>query len=359
MAIDFPQPEYGDSTRVYATVRLIGESLDPDAVTQVLGIFPCSTLTGDERPSLQPGWFLSSEGSVDSAELGRHIEYLTNQLLPVRDHFIAVCAKYEIRPSLFCFAHNPSSASIGLDADALKDLTSLRLNYEVDLYISDPTTKGYRHVREHRQRLIHRLNSSVRRPGMWGDLQASTDIRDLAFIDFTEGKLESMGTRLVERGWWSENGFRGALQGAFGNVPCIESIQQAPLVEIGLELGWIELDHQVERAEYWRLANGAASWLNDTQRTSEDVELEYGAPSLRVGGRWEASLGYGTDDSALPMIWFDADREGNIRSLRSAGDTILEEFIFGQPSSFDAAVAARNVNARRGAPNPFLWNKGS
>jgi len=353
MGVDFSQPEYNESTQVHAGIRLIGEAVEPDAITLALGIPPSRILTGDERPSQQPGWFLNTAGRVDSTELRDHIRHLTDQLLPVRDQFIAACTRHHVEPSLFCFASNPTSASIGLDADTIESLAALGLDYEVDLYVSDPTAEGHCHIREHRQRLIERLNASVRRPEMYGSHQAETDLRDLAFIDRSEQRLESLGAKLAERGWWSSTGFVGALEQTFGDLPCARSIRQAPIVEVGLELGWIELDRQLARADYWRLANHSLGWLESQPRSSQAAESEFGSPSIRIGGRWEASLGFATDDFTLPLIWFDVGREGEIVSLRRAGDTILQEFIAGQPSGFDAGSAASNISARKHASNPF------
>ncbi len=359
MAVEFPQPEYRDSTRVYAGIRLIGESVEPDAITRALGISPSRTLTGDERPSQQPGWLLNTEGALDSAELRDHIRYLADQLLPVREEFVAACTRHQVEPSLFCFASNPTSASIGLDADTIESLAALGLDYEVDLYISDPAAEGHCHIREHRQRLIDRFNSSVRRPAMFGSHQAETDLRDLAFINRAERTLESLGAKLVERGWWSSTGFQGALEQTFGNLACAKSIGQAPIVEVSLALGWMELDRYLERDEYWRLVNTSSRWLDIQPRSSDQVEAEYGSPSIRIGGQWEASLGFGTDDPTLPLVWFDVHRNGKIASLRRAGDTILEEFIVGLPEVFDAAAATSNVDARKNAPNPFRQGEGS
>jgi len=259
MAVDFPQPEYRDSTRVHAGIRLIGESVEPDAITRALGISPSHTLIGDERPSQQAGWL---------------------------------------------------------------------------------------------------LNSSVRRPGMFGSHQAETDLSDLAFIDRAERTLESLGAKLVERGWWSSTGFQGALEQTFGNLDCAKSIGQAPIVEVSLALGWMELDRYLERDEYWRLANTSPHWLDERLRSSDDLEAEFGPPSIRIGGQWEASLGFGADDATLPLVWFDVRRNGEIASLRRASDTILDEFIVGRPEGFDAAAAASSVDARQTASNPFRRGKG-
>lgn len=352
MGSDFPQTHYRESTRVYAGVRLVGESVDPDAISSALGLVPSGTVTGDERPSQQPAWFLNSEESVASAELCDHIRYITDQLLPVRQQFVDVCAAYNVEPNLFCFASDPTSASLGLDANTIKDLAALGLDYEITLDISEPAAGGHRHIRDHRQRLLERLNSCARRPRMYGDLQAQTDIQDLAFIDRVEQQLESLGARLVKRGWWSETGFQGALTQTFGNVPHIGNIGQSPIVEIGLELGWIELDRQLEQAEYWRLTNTSLDWLDERPRSSGDLEAEYGPPSIKIGG-WEVSLGFGTEDAAVPLVWFDVSSEDNVTSLRCAGDSVLDEFIFGRPSTFDPVAATASVKARSNAPNPF------
>lgn len=262
-------------------------------------------------------------------------------------------AAYEVQPSLFCFASNPTSVSIGLESDIIEALAALGLDYEVDLYISDPAAAGHRHVRQLRQRLIDRFNSSVRRPGMYGSLQAETDIRDLAFIDRAERELESLGAKLRERGWLSATGFRGAVELTFGDLVGAESIGQAPLVEVGLKLGWLELDRVLERNEYWRLVNDSPGWLGTQQRTSGELEAEYGTPSIKIGGNGRASLGFGTNDPTLPLVWLDVGGEGRIASLRRSGDTILDEFVIGRPLTFDAVAAARSVEASRNASNPF------
>jgi hypothetical protein len=74
----------------HATFRLLGDALDPEEVTRLLGIKPSfarrkgEKYGNPERPVMSRTgiWALESEKSIMSAELGSHLELLLSQLVP-------------------------------------------------------------------------------------------------------------------------------------------------------------------------------------------------------------------------------------------------------------------------------------
>lgn len=89
------QPEYTDDygtcARTYATFCVFHDALAPDAVSEELGIEPTRTQKRgavDDPQAQDPfiyttgGWFLSSEGAVESRDARRHIDWLLDRLEP-------------------------------------------------------------------------------------------------------------------------------------------------------------------------------------------------------------------------------------------------------------------------------------
>jgi hypothetical protein len=81
----------GNCRETYATFRLYGRDLVPDAITVGTGISPSGTqLRGDRRKGIyRPAdvgmWKLTSRGHVESTDLETHIVWLLDLLEPVRD----------------------------------------------------------------------------------------------------------------------------------------------------------------------------------------------------------------------------------------------------------------------------------
>lgn len=82
---------YATCERTLATLRIYGHDLDPSQITNRLGIEPTRSQRGGEvftnsigqqRIANLGGWFLSSEGQVDSRDLRRHLDWLLNLLGP-------------------------------------------------------------------------------------------------------------------------------------------------------------------------------------------------------------------------------------------------------------------------------------
>jgi hypothetical protein len=83
--------EYATCAGTYATLRIYPERLDPVEVTARLGISPSSWQRrgeirnpGSKRqvPASIHGWFLTSEGVVESRDIRRHLDWLIAQVGP-------------------------------------------------------------------------------------------------------------------------------------------------------------------------------------------------------------------------------------------------------------------------------------
>jgi hypothetical protein len=83
---------YRTCERTRAMLKIYGKNLDPAAVTSALRLDPSGTQRmGDvrtgaggiqSRPCPVGGWFLSSEGAVESKDVRRHLDWLLAHLLP-------------------------------------------------------------------------------------------------------------------------------------------------------------------------------------------------------------------------------------------------------------------------------------
>src|SRR5690349_14749451 len=86
-------PDYNDDYatchRTYATLVIVHLDLDPEGVTQELGLQPTRAYRrGDirnphgSRPYVYPrgGWQLTSEGAVQSRDVRRHIDWLLDRV---------------------------------------------------------------------------------------------------------------------------------------------------------------------------------------------------------------------------------------------------------------------------------------
>lgn len=103
--------ENGNCLMAHATFRVVGEELDPDAVSAALNLIPSHSLRRDQfvptatevRRQETGVWLLKSESKVASTSLERHLVYLLDQVEP------GVAALDELRRSqavtidFFCF----------------------------------------------------------------------------------------------------------------------------------------------------------------------------------------------------------------------------------------------------------------
>jgi hypothetical protein len=87
--------DYPTCERTYATLRIYPELLDPSEVIARLGIEPSAWQRRGEarkpggRPANLHGWFLSSDGVVESRDVRRHLDWLLSAIVPRAD---VICA---------------------------------------------------------------------------------------------------------------------------------------------------------------------------------------------------------------------------------------------------------------------------
>jgi hypothetical protein len=81
--------DYGTCARTYATFRILHDNLDPDSVSNDLGLQPTEKWKrgitpdlNDRPPATTGGWFLTSKTAVQSRDARRHIDWLLNQMEP-------------------------------------------------------------------------------------------------------------------------------------------------------------------------------------------------------------------------------------------------------------------------------------
>ncbi|WP_407659544.1 DUF4279 domain-containing protein [Massilia endophytica] len=78
---DFPTCE-----QTYAVLRIFSDSIDPGAITELLGIQASSCFEKGESQDGRGtkrrahGWFLSSEDAVDSRDTRRHVDWIVSRI---------------------------------------------------------------------------------------------------------------------------------------------------------------------------------------------------------------------------------------------------------------------------------------
>ncbi len=71
--------DYSTCSSTFATLRIYSQTVRADEITDALGVQPTRTLSPGEKSKLH-GWFLSSEGRVQSRDLRRHLDWVLDQL---------------------------------------------------------------------------------------------------------------------------------------------------------------------------------------------------------------------------------------------------------------------------------------
>jgi Domain of unknown function (DUF4279) len=134
---------YGSCERTFATVRIYPGDIDPSEVTERLGIEPSKWQRRGEvvqRGRFPPrvvslnGWFLRSEGHVESRDSRRHIDWLLDRLTPkaeaVRSLQDAGC-----RMDVSCFwASRQGQGGPTVSPQQMKRLSDLNIELWFDFY---------------------------------------------------------------------------------------------------------------------------------------------------------------------------------------------------------------------------------
>ncbi|WP_327176392.1 hypothetical protein OG599_14525 [Streptomyces sp. NBC_01335] len=158
-----------------------------------------------------------------------------------------------------------------------------------------------------RAHFVDRLNSVLRRPGMWGDeMILRVMCQDLLYVEGRPGLWHQQQTAWEVSGAWSVNGAKGAFARhlhADGPADAVVSLYG----EFAHRAGWLRAVRVLDAGEYARLRATAPEWVGREDRGWSDVAAEFGPPSVRFGGsnpRFGKTLGYVTADPADPMVCF-------------------------------------------------------
>ena len=122
-------------TRAWATLRIWGAGLDPDSVTSRLRITPSNSYkAGDhhgkhDRLIWKEGhWDFTSEGAVESTDLGLHIEWLLDRIEPVRKQLEEITEQPGVKADIFCFWETERvNSGFDLAPSLMGRIASLRL----------------------------------------------------------------------------------------------------------------------------------------------------------------------------------------------------------------------------------------
>lgn len=134
-----------------ASFRLMGERLDPDAITRATGLVPHHAhRKGEARPrsrttELPPWrsgrWSLDSSNALETS--GNHLEdrvtRLLDQLEPVADAVIRLCAEHGLKADFFCgYFMGQSNSGFELSARTLERIAALGATLGIDIYSPPP-----------------------------------------------------------------------------------------------------------------------------------------------------------------------------------------------------------------------------
>jgi hypothetical protein len=131
-------------TRTWATFRIWGKYLDPADVTSRLKITPSRSFKAGD-PHGEQGvyqwkhgyWGLTSEERMSSTDLGEHLEWLLDQLEPIKHELQTLIQESDNRADLFCFWESESiNPRLGLNPSILGRIAALNLRLDLDIYFA-------------------------------------------------------------------------------------------------------------------------------------------------------------------------------------------------------------------------------
>ena len=94
--------DYSACDRTYATLRIYPSDKPPQHITDFLGIEPTRTSIYSEDKGKVNGWFLSSQDYVTSRDSRRHIDWILDQIEPLKIKFLEL-HKSKIMIDICCF----------------------------------------------------------------------------------------------------------------------------------------------------------------------------------------------------------------------------------------------------------------
>jgi hypothetical protein len=135
--------DYPSCARTYATLRIYPEHLDPLYLTERLGIEPSSWQRKGEiwypHSKIHPtyplhGWFLCSEGVLDSKDSRRHLDWLL-EILSAKAETIRSLQNEGCRMDVCCVWHSKSgNGGPTISPNQMGELARLNLELWFDVY---------------------------------------------------------------------------------------------------------------------------------------------------------------------------------------------------------------------------------
>jgi hypothetical protein len=134
--------EYPTCEATYATLRVYPGEIDPESVTQRLGVAPSSfqrrgditSKSSRARPVPMHGWFLESETMVHSKDCRRHIDWILDQLATKTDAVLALQqAGCKMDISCYWLSRNGHGGPTVSPAQ-MKRLAEMNLDLGFDIY---------------------------------------------------------------------------------------------------------------------------------------------------------------------------------------------------------------------------------
>ena len=125
--------EYESCESTYATLCVYSTEFDCDNISELIGVTPTRTVSKDlNRFSGQNGWFLSTEDSIQSNDLRRHLYHLVKVLSDTGLHsdHLSSC-------KLWVYCYWSSSEGNGgpiIDVHLMEWMSKLGLDIHFDFY---------------------------------------------------------------------------------------------------------------------------------------------------------------------------------------------------------------------------------
>lgn len=129
-------------SRTWATFRIMGRSVNPDAVTAMLELSPSRFhRRGDQRNSnsyWSDGlWSLSSKGQVISTDLAKHIGWLLDRLEPMQTKIEEYADQIDVERDIFCFWESATgNGGPSFSPWLLARIASMDLTLGLDIYFA-------------------------------------------------------------------------------------------------------------------------------------------------------------------------------------------------------------------------------
>lgn len=145
--------------RKTASFRLLGDDLDPDAISQATGLRPDhAQRKGDPHPQGRGGpprrtglWMLESPEAAEGTtnHLEDHLTWLLDQLEPVADRLEQLCAHQRLKADFFCgYFMNQINSGFDLTPRTLARVAALDASLGLDIYGPDSDAQLRTFIRE-------------------------------------------------------------------------------------------------------------------------------------------------------------------------------------------------------------------